>query len=546
MSSADIKDLLVVDNRLTASSQPSTQQQPESVLQSARKSLKSVAWCFALASGIILYGYDLVIVGNAPSMPEFQKDFGRRLDGKLIIPALWLSLWNVANPIGGILGSLAGGYIQDRAGRRRSLTIASIVSAIGAAVAYVANLPSDINTRRSVFLIAIIVQGFAVNQATCTVQTYISEVLGPVLRGPALGLFPSFMLLGQLVGSIIVYFMSRRPGPTGYKLCFASQWPFSALPLAVSFLMPESPTYLLRKNRPDDARKHQNRLSSSVNDTAAILQHARLSIELENKPNRGRASAPTYADCFKAPHRRRTTIVLFGGLVSILFGLSLLSKGSYFMQVVGMDAHTSLVFLQVSVGLGLLANAGSTLTVARFGRRTLTLSGLIICIILWTGVGIAGCFEGPVTVWYTQTSILLLISLTGLTVWPASYAFGAEASSLHLRAKSQGLSWVVHCLSNGALGIVLPYIFNEDEGALGAKTGFVYTGFCAGALVVAWRIVPEMKDLTALEIDCLFEGGVEGSVSGGGWKEEAGGVGDGLERGGEGTLKGYGTRESVE
>ncbi|KAL4907208.1 hypothetical protein BDW74DRAFT_189735 [Aspergillus multicolor] len=504
MGSIETKRSVVVDDQITTSSQASSQQLSESVLQSARKAPKSVAWCFAFASGIILYGYDLVIVGNAPSMPVFQRQTDH--------PGPLLSLWNVANPIGGILGSLAGGYIQDRAGRRRSLTIASIVSAIGVAVACVSNLPSDINARRSVFLLAIIVQGFAVNQAICTVQTYNSEVLVPVLRGPALGLFPSFMLLGQLIGSIIVYFMSRRLGPNGYKLCFVSQWPFSALPLVVSFFMPESPTYLIRKNRLDDARKHQGLLSSSVEDANTVLEQARLSIELEDKTNNG--SAPTYLDCSKAPHRRRTMIVLFGGLVSILFGLSLLSKGSYFMQVVGMNAHTSLILLQVNVGLGLLANIGSMITVAKFGRRTLTISGLIICIMLWTGMGIAGCFEGTGTIWYTQMTILLIISLTGLTVWPASYAFGAEASSLQLRAKSQGLSWVVHCLSNGVFGIVLPYIFIDDEGALGAKTGFVYTGFCVLALGIAWRIVPEMKNLSAMEIDCLFEGSFEG---GGAW-----------------------------
>jgi hypothetical protein len=103
-------------------------------------------------------------------------------------------------------------------------------------------------------------------------------------------------------------------------------------------------------------------------------------------------------------------------------------------------------------------------------------------------------------------TILLVVTLTGLTIWPASYAFGAEASSLQLRAKTQGLGWLVNCVSNGILGIVLPYIFNDDEGALGAKTGFVYMGFCILSLAVAWRIVPEMKDKTAMEIDWMFTG----------------------------------------
>ncbi|KAL4995880.1 general substrate transporter [Aspergillus recurvatus] len=503
MRRTDDKNPIVVGSHGRTSSLPSSQQQPnKSVLQPARESPKTVAWCFALASGIILYGYDLAIVGSVSSMPEFQKDFGRRLDGKLIIPALWLALWNIANPIGGILGALAGGYIQDRAGRRRSLTVASVVSAIGVAVAYVSDLPNDINSRRSVILVAKLVQGFAVNQIMCTTQTYMSEILPPVLRGPVLGLFPTFILMGQLIGSIIIYSMAARAGSEGYKLCFMSEWPFSVLPFVVSLLMPESPTYFIRKNCLEEARKCQERLSSSLEGADMILEQARLSIELEKK---AKGSAPGYLDCFKGTNRRRTMIVLFACLLPQLFGMSLLAKGSYFMQVVGMNAHTSLIFLQVGVGLGLVANVGSMVTITKFGRRPLTLFGLTACIILWTGMGITGCFSGTVTIWYSQITILLVVTLTGLTIWPASYAFGAEASSLQLRAKTQGLGWLVNCLSNGILGIVLPYIFNDDEGALRAKTGFVYMGFCILSLAVAWKIVPEMKDKTAVEIDWIFK-----------------------------------------
>ncbi|KAL6232463.1 hypothetical protein BDW75DRAFT_232767 [Aspergillus navahoensis] len=505
------KNLIVGGSHGRTLSLLSSQPQPnESVLQSARRAPRTVAWCFALASGMVLYGYDLAIVGSVSSMPEFQKEFGRRLDGELIIPALWLALWSIANPIGGVLGALVGGYIQDRAGRRRSLTIASVVSALGVVVAYLSDLPSEINGRRSVILVAKLVQGFAVNQIMCTTQTYMSEILPPVLRGPVLGLFPTFILLGQLVGSITIYIMAARTGSEGYKLCFVSEWPFSLLPFVVSFLMPESPTYLIRKNRLDEARRCQERLSSSPEGADMILEQARLSIELEKKT---KGSAPGYLDCFKGANRRRTMVVLFACLLPQLFGMSLLAKGSYFMQIVGMNAHTSLVFLQVGVGLGLVANVGSMITIAKIGRRPLTLFGLIACIILWTGMGIAGCFSGTVTVWYTQATILVVVTVAGLTIWPASYAFGAEASSLQLRAKTQGLGWLVNCLSNGIIGIVLPYIFNGDEGALGAKTGFVYTGFCIFSLAVAWRIVPEMKDKTTIEIDWIFEGVHERRIS---------------------------------
>ncbi|KAL2827519.1 MFS general substrate transporter [Aspergillus cavernicola] len=504
-----------VDNheRTPSSSPPSQQQNTEpSLLDSVKRSPKTVAWCLALSSGIVLYGYDLVIVGNVSSMPEFQKDFGRYLNNNLIIPSLWLGLWNIANPLGGILGSLTAGTIQDRFGRRPSLALASIISAIGVAIAYMSNAPEGKAFRRSIFFIAKLVQGFAVNMIMCTTQTYISEILPKVLRGPVLGGFPGFMLLGQLGGSVVVYLElgEEGKGKGGYKKCFLSQWAFSVIPLIVAVFVPESPAYILRRGRrrgcrdDDEAWKCQRRLVSSDGDADALLHQIRLSIEHETT-----TTTTTEATCFARPNRLRTTIVLFANLLPTLFGLTLLAKGSYFMQVVGMSAHTSLVFLQVGIALGLLANIGGVAMVARFGRVVLTIWGLVVGGLLWMGMGVVSSVsssrEGGVVIWYTQTSILLLTITTGLTVWPASYVISGEASSLHLRAKTQGLGWLVNCLANGVMGLVLPYIFNEDQGALRGKTGFVYMGFCVLAVGFTWWVVPEMKDLGVGEIDRLFE-----------------------------------------
>ena len=40
--------------------------------QSIRKFPRIVGYCLALSSAILLYGYDLVIVGTVAAMPQFQ------------------------------------------------------------------------------------------------------------------------------------------------------------------------------------------------------------------------------------------------------------------------------------------------------------------------------------------------------------------------------------------------------------------------------------------------------------------------------------------
>ncbi|GKZ88581.1 hypothetical protein AnigIFM59636_009104 [Aspergillus niger] len=193
-------------------------------------------------------------MGNVSAMLEFhisdftRRDFGRRLNRALIIPSLRLSLWDVASPLGGLFGAMAAGQLQDRASRYVCLAFAAFLPAAAVAMAYVPNVPDDIDARRAVFLTAKLVQGLAVHMITGTTQTYMFEILPPVLRGPMLAFFPIFILLGQLMGSVVVYKALDIAGSRGYKNCFISQWPFSALPLVVAAVISESPTYLIRKD----------------------------------------------------------------------------------------------------------------------------------------------------------------------------------------------------------------------------------------------------------------------------------------------------------
>ena len=92
----------------------------------------------------------------------------------------------------------------------------------------------------------------------------------------------------------------------------------------------------------------------------------------------------------------------------------------------------------------------------------------------------------------------------GIGVWPASYSISSEASSLRVRALTQGIGWFSNGLATTAFGIILPYMFNADSGNLKGKTGFFYTACCLIGAAVTWLYVPEMKDRTVADIDAMF------------------------------------------
>ena len=116
--------------------------------------------------------------------------------------------------------------------------------------------------------------------------------------------------------------------------------------------------------------------------------------------------------------------------------------------------------------------------------------------------------------------MMLTIIVCGVGVWPVSFAIGAETSSLQLRAKTQGIGWFVSAFTSAVAGIVLPYVFNPDEGNLRGKTGFTYAASCLLELAVSWWLIPEMKGRSVAEIDRMFELGLKAREFRG-WRKES-------------------------
>ncbi|TLS24975.1 hypothetical protein PpBr36_06926 [Pyricularia pennisetigena] len=478
-----------------------------SAIQAIRKWPWISAWQLALSSGIILTGFDLSIVSNVASLPAFQVQFGTLYGDKYILPALWLGFWNASIPIGAIVGALAAGLLQDVVGRRAAVAAASLLSAACVAAAFFSDKAGVIDAQRGVFLVAKTVQGFAAGMMLCTVETWQSEVLPPALRGPGIALYPIFTLLGQLVGAVVVQSVLEVKYMVNYRLALATQWPFTAIPLVVALLMPESPPWLVRMGRLDAARKSLTRLGSTRDDGSidAELEGLKRIIELEREQSDNRKVG--YIECFKGTDNRRSWIILFARVIPTFFGLPLFSTASYFLQVLNVPPRLSLLFTLIGVVIGLFANFASFWTLTTFGRRPLITATMAFAAVMWASIGIAGCYPStlPAVQWYVIVAMIITISVVGVAAWPASHVVAVEASSLRLRARSQGIAGVAANLVMGVISIVLPYIYNQDQGNGGARVGFLFAFLCLVGTVLSWLFIPEMKDRTVEAVDAMFE-----------------------------------------
>lgn len=75
---------------------------------------------------------------------------------------------------------------------------------------------------------------------------------------------------------------------------------------------------------------------------------------------------------------------------------------------------------------------------------------------------------------------------------------------MRLRAKSLGIGFVTNAFMTWAFSLCVPYMFNSDQGNLGGKIGFVFSGFCVIGFVLSWIEIPETKDISYARIDALF------------------------------------------
>lgn len=358
-----------------------------------RSNYRVVLWVFASMTGMLLYGYDFVIVGNIASLRAFQADYGRLYDGHLIIPSLWFALWKAASPIGTMIGAVVGGAFNQRFGRRASFAAGVTACAIGVGGCVGSAYADDLDARRGVFLAAKLFQGIGIGQAITTVQTYVSEVTTPRLRGPAMSLLPLFTLIGSAIGAAVVAGRSGNPTRSAYVAPMASMMAFTVPALLAAVFMPESPAWCAEKNRTDLANRSLVRLHGKDARISDLLANIKESID-------GRLHTQSkYIDCFKGSERPRTLLVLLAYTSPDLWGLTLLSNASYFLQVMGMAEQPSLLIVMLGIIVGIVGTIGSLWTISSIGRRTLILNGLAMSMILWLAVGVANCFPSTASLW---------------------------------------------------------------------------------------------------------------------------------------------------
>ncbi len=179
----------------------------------------------------------------------------------------------LSSGIGAMLGAGFWGWMADRIGRRPVflLTILNFSVATG----ILALTPDRAWGFMSVFRFIV---GFGVGGLYCVDLPLVQEFMPARMRGLVGGLVTAFIPVGVMLGSVFGAFLSPQLGWRG--LFLAGLLP-GLLTLLVRAWVPESPRWLMRQGRVQDARKS---LGWALETDPALLPPATPAEMIEHKP----------------------------------------------------------------------------------------------------------------------------------------------------------------------------------------------------------------------------------------------------------------------
>ena len=345
--------------------------------------------------------------------------------------------------LGMFLGAALFGRLADRVGRRNVLIVTVACDAVfGLASAFSPDFQ---------WLLALrFLTGLAVGGTLPVDYAMMAEFLPPRNRGRWLVWLEGFWALGTLIVALTAWAAATWALGAPWKLIYI----VAALPACIGIFLrlwvPESPMYLLRRDREPQARAIINRVRVA-NGTPALPEGARLILP---------PSAPAAAGGILAPGLARTTLAV----LSVWFLVSLSYYG-VFVWLPGKLATEGFGFVRGYGFLVVLALAqlpGYALAawgVDNWGRqRTLRIFlmlsalGCLIFVSASTAVLVAGA--------------LMLMSFALLGTWGALYALTPEVYPTTLRATGMGMAGAVARLGGLAAPSVLAVLATSNFNAM--------------------------------------------------------------------------------
>ncbi|GAA5821067.1 hypothetical protein JCM11251_001946 [Rhodosporidiobolus azoricus] len=471
------------------------------LMEGLRKYPRAVFWSWLLSCAIIMTGFDIVLLGSFYALPQFTRKFGVAIAGsdpvRYTITAPWQAGLSNGAKCGEIIGLAVNGFVVERFGARKTM-----LTALSLLICWIflSVFAQNIET----LLAGQILMGTCWGIFETLTVTYAAEISPVALRHYLTSYVNLCWVIGQLIASGVLKGLLDWDSEWGFRLPFALQWVWPVPVLIGCIFAPESPWWLVRKGRIEDARRTIRRIRKQTSEEEMDAQLAMMIHT--NAYEKTLAEGTSYKDCFKGVDLRRTEVAVGVWMIQNLCGSALMGYSTFFLEQAGLAKSNAFTMSIAQYALGALGTISSWYLMKKFGRRSLYFYGLTTLCGLLMIVGILGCLPQSNTgaSWGVGAMLLVYTAVYDATIGPVCYCLVSEVSSTRLRAKTVVIARIFYNLMGIVINTITPYMLNETELNWRGKTGFFWGGMCF--LCATWTFFrcPEPKGRTYGELDVLF------------------------------------------
>jgi len=440
------------------------------------RKLYLISICLISTLGGFLFGYDTAVISGTLLFVRTQFDMSTFMEGWFVGSAL----------LGCITGVAFAGMIADRFGRKKTLILSALlflISAIGCMIAH--NL--------TILIIYRLIGGLGVGVASMLSPLYISEISWPGIRGRMVSLYQFAITIGILFAyftnaKILEFGLSAGFTSEVWRAMFGAESIPALLFLTLLFFVPESPRWLMVKNREDDA---QNILNRIVEPDEAIKEINEIKKVLTQETTSWKQLIAPGIRIALFIGMALAILSQFSGINAIIYYGPRIFESAGF--AVGGALNGQVIIGVVNVIFTLIA----IWKIDQLGRRFLLLVGcfgmmaahLVIGLLFYTG--------------HTE-GILLLIFLPSFTAFFA-FSFGpvvwtllSELYPTNVRGRAMSIATLTLWVGTFIIGQMVPWML---ENLKPYGTFWLFSFMLIPAILITWKMVPETKGRTLEDIE---------------------------------------------
>ncbi|KAF1953137.1 high affinity glucose transporter RGT2 [Byssothecium circinans] len=449
-----------------------------------------------VAFGGVLFGYDTGTISGILAMPYWLREFSTEANGELTASqdSLIVSILSA----GTFFGALTAAPFGDLLGRRWGLiTSAGVVFNFGVIL-------QTASTSQPLFIAGRFFAGYGVGLISALIPMYQSETSPKWIRGTIVGAYQLAITIGLFLAAIVNNSTKDRQDTGSYRIPIAVQFLWSLILVVGLAFLPETPRYLIKTDRYDEAAKSLSKLRRLPVDHPAVIEE--LNEVQANHLYEMSLGKATYIDCCKGTLGKR---LLTGCLLQALQQLTgvnfIFYYGTQYFQRAGFQNPFIITVITNSV------NVASTFPglylVEKLGRRNLLLMGAIgmcVCQFIVASVGTASAVTDLPSQRASIAFVCIYIFFFASSWGPVAWVVTGELFPLKARAKCLSMTTASNWLLNWAIAYSTPYMVDEENANLQSKVFFVWGSFCFVCIAFVYFMIYETKGLTLEQVDELY------------------------------------------